>query len=120
MLIETYDTKMVMLRDELELRCKVEIHEIEERKNKHINDLMEAHQNAFKEMKNYFNDITRQNLALIRMHKDKLIEIRKQIEQNQDTVEELKQEMQKLKEPLQMAMNERDKLQKGLANFSKN
>lgn len=77
LLIQTYETKMVMLRDELELRMKVEIHEIEERKNKHINDLMDAHQNAFKEMKNYFNDITRQNLALIRMHKDKLIEIRK-------------------------------------------
>ena len=40
------------------------------------------HQEAFKEMKEYYNDITRENLELIRMHKDKLIDIRKQIEQN--------------------------------------
>ena len=32
-LIEKYDLKMCSLRDELELRMKVEIHEIEERKN---------------------------------------------------------------------------------------
>jgi ribulose 1,5-bisphosphate carboxylase large subunit-like protein len=70
------------LKEDLELRMKVEIHEIEERKNQHINELMKNHQEAFKEMKEYYNDITRENLELIRMHKDKLIDIRKQIEQN--------------------------------------
>jgi hypothetical protein len=68
------------LKEDLELRMKVEIHEIEERKNQHINELMKNHQEAFKEMKEYYNDITRENLELIRMHKDKLIDIRKQIE----------------------------------------
>ena len=32
-LIQTYERKMVELNDELDLRMKVEIHEIEERKN---------------------------------------------------------------------------------------
>lgn len=73
---------MQTLKEDLELRMKVEIHEIEERKNQHINELMKNHQEAFKEMKEYYNDITRENLELIRMHKDKLIDIRKQIEQN--------------------------------------
>ena len=71
---------MQTLKEDLELRMKVEIHEIEERKNQHINELMKNHQEAFKEMKEYYNDITRENLELIRMHKDKLIDIRKQIE----------------------------------------
>jgi len=39
-LIKTYEEKLGKLREELELRLKVEIHEIEERKNQHINDLM--------------------------------------------------------------------------------
>ena len=34
---------MTTLKEELELRMKVEIHEIEERKNQHINELMKNH-----------------------------------------------------------------------------
>ena len=54
---------------------KVEIHEIEERKNQHINDLMKNHEDAFREMKEYYNDITKENIELIRMHKEKLMDI---------------------------------------------
>jgi len=61
---------------------KVEIHEIEERKNQHINDLLKNHEEAFREMKDYYNDITRENLELIRMYKKKLEETKKQIEFN--------------------------------------
>ena len=56
---------MRTLRDELELRRKTEIHEIEERKNSQINTLMKNHEKAFSDIKNYYNDITLNNLALI-------------------------------------------------------
>jgi len=79
-LINKYETKLIELKEELELRMKVEVHEVEERKNQHINDLMKNHEEAFKEMKEYYNDITRENLELIRMYKEKLIDIRNQIE----------------------------------------
>lgn len=39
------------LKVDLELRRKVEIHEIEERKNQHINELLFNHQEAFDEIK---------------------------------------------------------------------
>lgn len=54
-----------MLRDELDLRRKTEIHEIEERKNGQINTLMKNHEKAFSDIKNYYNDVTLNNLALI-------------------------------------------------------
>lgn len=54
-----------MLRDELDLRRKTEIHEVEERKNGQINMLMQRHEEAFTDIKNYYNDITLNNLALI-------------------------------------------------------
>jgi len=41
---------------------------------------MKNHEDAFKEMKEYYNDITRENLELIRMYKDKLYDIRIQID----------------------------------------
>lgn len=54
-----------MLRQEQDLRRKTEIHEIEERKNSQINTLMKNHEKAFSDIKNYYNDITLNNLALI-------------------------------------------------------
>jgi hypothetical protein len=60
----------------------VEIHEIEERKNQHINELMSNHEVAFTEMKNYYNDITRENLDLIRKHKERLADFRAKIDAN--------------------------------------
>ena len=60
-----YEKKMRTLREELELRRKTEIHEIEERKNSQINSLMKNHEKAFSDIKNYYNDITLNNLALI-------------------------------------------------------
>ena len=58
---------MTNLEKELRLRMKVEIHEIEERKNQHINGLMQSHESAFREMKEYYNDITRENLEIIKL-----------------------------------------------------
>lgn len=60
-----YEKKMRVLRDELDLRRKTEIHEIEERKNGQINTLMKNHEKAFSDIKNYYNDVTLNNLALI-------------------------------------------------------
>lgn len=56
---------MKMLRDELDLRRKTEIHEVEERKNGQINVLMQQHEEAFTDISNYYNNITLNNLALI-------------------------------------------------------
>jgi predicted glycosyl hydrolase (DUF1957 family) len=60
------------LKEELELRMKVEVHEIEERKNQHRNELMENHTSSFKEMKDYYNQITRESLELIKVLKERL------------------------------------------------
>ena len=118
-LIDNYEIKCDKLKEELELRLKVEIHEIEERKNQHINDLMQNHQEAFKEMKEYYNDITRENLELIKMHKEKLVDIRAQIETNQKSVDQLRLKMEELQKPLAKAKHNRDILKKQLATYDK-
>lgn len=60
-----YEKKMQTLRQEEEQKRKTEVHEIEERKNSHINTLMENHEKAFRDMRNYFNDNIRKNLNVI-------------------------------------------------------
>jgi hypothetical protein len=37
---------------------------------------MKNHEEAFREMKEYYNNITKENLELIKMHREKLTEIR--------------------------------------------
>lgn len=64
-----YTRKMQALRDEMDLRRKTEIHELEERKNTQISELMENHEGAFGAIKNYYNDITAKNLTLINLLK---------------------------------------------------
>lgn len=56
---------MQKLRQEEDLRRKTEIHEIEERKNSHINMLMKNHEKSFRDIRNYFNDIVYKNLDFI-------------------------------------------------------
>ena len=55
---------------------KVEIHEIEERKNQHINELMLSDEMSFREMKEYFNDVTRENLDIIKQLHERLDDIK--------------------------------------------
>ena len=64
-----YKDKLSALKRDLELRRKVEVHEIEERKNLHINDLMRNHEAAFGQIKDYYNDITHDNLTLIKNYR---------------------------------------------------
>ena len=64
-----YEEKLDSMKEELELKLKVDIHELEERKNLHINELIKNHDEAFAELKNYYNEITRDNLKMIKDHK---------------------------------------------------
>ena len=67
---------MTDLENELRLQAKVDVHEIEERKNQHINDLMINHENAYREMKEYYNEITRENLDIIKTLQMKFQEVK--------------------------------------------
>lgn len=101
-----YDKKMKILRNDMELRRKQEIHEIEERKNTHINNLMKKHETAFAEVKNYYNDITHNNLDLIRTLKEDVAEMKKKETQNEKLMFEIAQENKRLSDPLTKALKE--------------
>merc|ERR1712054_588319 len=98
--------RLAELEADLELRRKVHIHEIEERKNLHINDLMRNHEKAFGQMKSYYNDITNDNLKLIKSLKDEVAEMKKKAVANQKLMHDISQENMRLKEPLTIAVAE--------------
>ncbi|KAJ1508052.1 Dynein regulatory complex subunit 4 [Coelomomyces lativittatus] len=111
---------MKLIRDDLELRRKNEIHEIEERKNGQINALMKNHEKAFSEIKNYYNDITLNNLALINSLKEQVEEMKKKEERNEKSMSDITAENKRLSEPLQAALSEGEGLRKQLAQYQKN
>jgi len=114
-----YDEQVRQLKIDLELRRKVEIHEIEERKNQHINDLLFNHQEAFDEIKAYYNDITHDNLQLIRALKDEIAEMRDREKANQKKMHQLTLENKQLTEPLKKKEQKREELQEQLKSFNK-
>ncbi|XP_025860824.1 dynein regulatory complex subunit 4 isoform X5 [Vulpes vulpes] len=112
-----YDKKMKMLRDELDLQRKTEIHEVEERKNGQINMLMQRHEEAFTDIKNYYNDITLNNLALINSLKEQMEDMRKKEDHLEKEMMEVSMQNKRLADPLQKARDDMNEMQKKLRNY---
>jgi len=72
---QKYEQKLTSQYESLILKHRMEITEVEERKNAQIANLIKNHENAFTEMKNYYNDITLNNLSLIKSIKVNFIVI---------------------------------------------
>lgn len=70
---QKYEQKLTNQYESLTLKHRMEITEVEERKNTQIADLMKNHEDAFTEMKTYYNDITLNNLSLIKSMQVELI-----------------------------------------------
>lgn len=68
---------MKQLREDLDLRRTAELADLEERKNSHVNELMKKHEEAFASIKNYYNVITTNNLALIKSLKEEVANMKK-------------------------------------------
>ncbi|XP_060040944.1 dynein regulatory complex subunit 4 isoform X3 [Erinaceus europaeus] len=114
-----YDKKMKMLRDELDLRRKTEIHEVEERKNGQISNLMQRHEEAFTDIKNYYNDITLNNLALINSLKEQMEDMRKKEDHLEKEMMEVSVQNKRLADPLQKAREEMSEMQKKLGKYER-
>jgi len=114
-----YEEQVEQLKIDLELRRKVEIHEIEERKNQHINELLFNHQEAFDEIKAYYNDITHDNLQLIKNLKDEIQEMKEKEKKNQKRMQLLTQQNKDLAEPLTKKLEFQRELEEKLKSYTK-
>jgi hypothetical protein len=118
-LTDRCEVRVQQLKQDLELRRKVDIHEIEERKNLHINDLMKNHEKAFGQIKNYYNDITHDNLKLIMSLKEEVSDMKKKATANQKLMHDIAQENKRLSEPLAKAVKEVEELEHELKDAEK-
>ncbi|XP_050501315.1 dynein regulatory complex subunit 4 [Diabrotica virgifera virgifera] len=114
-----YEKKYADLRAHLNNKHDMEISEVEERKNEHISNLIKHHEKAFNEMKNYYNDITLNNLALISSLKDQMEILRKQNERMTKQVADLTAENKRLVNPLNAALAQIKEYKRQLENYER-
>merc|ERR1719428_365528 len=115
--ITVHSNNIEKVRKELALKRKTDIHEIEERKNTHIQALMKNHEKSFAQVKTYYNEITMNNIALIHNLKKEIEQIKKKEELQDVQIQDLTAENRKLVEPLQRAQGELQELRKELSNY---
>ena len=115
----TYEQKVKDLESALELQRGVEIHEMEERKNMHINDLIRNHKKAFGQIKRYYNVITQDNLQLIKSLKKELEELRKKAAKTEKMVADISAENKRLLDPLELALKDVEALKHALKDRDK-
>ena len=114
-----YQERYSDLRAELGLRARTEVSHVEERKNDQIDHIKKSHEKAFNEIKNYYNDITLNNLAMIATLKEEIKERDVKIERSEKQVATVQAENKKLAEPLKKAKEELYRLKGMLGNHEK-
>ncbi|XP_055585613.1 dynein regulatory complex subunit 4 [Uranotaenia lowii] len=114
-----FEQKLQSYKEESEVRHEMELSEVEERKNAQIAELIQTHENAYKEMKGYYNDITLNNLALINSMKEQMEELRIQSDKDLKNHSEVMAENRRLVEPLRQAQTELIELRKKLQYYDR-
>ncbi|CAK4076160.1 unnamed protein product [Aphanomyces euteiches] len=115
---QKFERKRKTFRDELESQRRIETQRIEERKNSHIAQLMAGHEKAFGEIKNYYNDITHNNLDLIKSLKEEVADMKKKEAQDEKLMFEISQENKRMSEPLKKALLDVERLRKSIQAYN--
>jgi hypothetical protein len=79
-----------------ELRRRVDLHEVEERKNRHINQLISNHKQSFQQMKEYYQKITQENLNLIKNLQQQIRELKNRSDNSKSALQQCRLEHDRL------------------------
>jgi hypothetical protein len=116
---KTYEARMKKTREALDKRRKDEIKAIEDRKHTMIDHLMAEHLKEFTDIKNYYNDITHNNLDLIKSLKEEVKELESEERQDQIKLHERMAENKKLSAPLKKMKEDLIRLKNELEGYKK-
>lgn len=112
-----YEYMLRTAREEMDQARKEELGHIEERKEQHITELKETHERTFKEIKDYYSEITSNNLETIRTLKDEVYARKRTEAHNEKAMFEVAQRNKKLTEPLARLQKQKKNLEQELVNY---
>jgi len=116
---KAFDARIKKTREELDKRRKEEIKSIEERKLAMVDHLISEHAKAFTDIKNYYNDITHNNLDLIKSQKDEVKELEAEERADLVRLHEKQAENRKLAAPLKRMQEDVVRLRSELEEYRK-
>ncbi|EPY27889.1 trypanin-like protein [Strigomonas culicis] len=116
----TYEFKLKTVRTEMDRARREEVERIEKQKEEHERELRQVHETTFKEMKDYFGEITSNNLETIRTLKDEVYTRKRTEAHNQKAMYEVALQNKKITEPLAKLQKQRKDLELELTDFSSN
>mmetsp|Transcript_8635 Transcript_8635/g.12750 ORF Transcript_8635/g.12750 Transcript_8635/m.12750 type:complete len:413 (+) Transcript_8635:41-1279(+) len=118
-IINNYEQKISTLKENMDLRAQKETAEMEERKNTHIQKLVNKHKQSFSDIKEYYKKITTDNLKMIKTLQKDLETMQKNELNNETLMFEIAQENKKLSEPLEVVKDEVKHLRQQLNTYEK-
>ena len=98
--------KMLLLREDMEKKRKAAIQMIELKKNQAIKELTAKHEQKYKDIKTYYQEITNTNLDIIKQLKDELSDARKEDTMMQKKKLDQEEANKQIVEPLTKASEE--------------
>lgn len=107
----SFEARTKKTRERMERRRKEEIKLIEDKKNVKIETLIGDHQRAFADIKNYYNDITHNNLDLIKSLKEEVKELEGEERKDELRLADKVAENKKLSAPLKRLQSEKIRLE---------
>jgi hypothetical protein len=113
-----YEARIKKSRDVLDKRRKDEIKAIEEAKHAMIDALMSEHKRAFADIKNYYNDITHNNLDLIKSLKEEVKELEAEERKDETRLNEKLAENKRLSAPLKRMQDDVIRLRSELEEYN--
>ncbi|XP_060805979.1 dynein regulatory complex subunit 4 [Amyelois transitella] len=116
---EKAERKLQETKVELTVKHRTEIAEVEERKNKQLSELIAHHERAFSDLKNYYNDITLNNLGLISSLKQQMEDMQKVKERAEKIARDAVAETKSLREPLELAIIDNKELKRQMSNYDR-
>ncbi|GAB6022559.1 Dynein regulatory complex subunit 4 [Chamberlinius hualienensis] len=114
-----YQERFKLAEREMKAKYELELQEMEERKNHHSENLIKNHEKALMNMKNYYNDITVNNMTLITTLKEQLVTRTNKESQLEKRVEQLTVENKKVNTSLQHAQLQIKDWEKQIKIFNK-
>ncbi|CBH14855.1 trypanin-related protein, putative [Trypanosoma brucei gambiense DAL972] len=113
-----FEKKTRDLREEMDQQCREEVGLVEKRKADHIAELREMHERTFKEMKDYYSEITSNNMEMIRTLKDEVYARKRTEAHNERAMMDVAQRNRKLTEPLAKLQRQKRELEQELVNYA--
>lgn len=105
-----YDLKMHKIRQEMEEYSSKKIAELEESKDEKIKELTVHHNNKYRDIKNYYSDITTTNLSKIKDLKAEIQVAQMADEKDRKLLLKAEETFKRLSEPLKMFTDEINRL----------